>query len=159
MARLGPSRRAALRQTLDADLDLVAHARLSELRDIWSERLGQEPPPLRSREIFRRMLAYRLQAAVFGDLSAATRRKLAAIEARRANPPKKRTALPTRLGVGTVLIREWQGVRHEVRVVGDGFVHQGTTYKSLSVAARAITGSRWNGPLFFGLRDKLKAAA
>jgi hypothetical protein len=159
MARLGQNRRASLRQTLDADLDRVARARLSELRNIWSERLGHEPPPLRSREIFRRMLAYRLQAAVYGDLSAGTRRKLVAIEARRTNPPKKRALAPTRLGAGAILIREWQGVRHEVRVVGDSFVHQGATYRSLSEVARTITGSRWNGPLFFGLRDKLKAAA
>ena len=159
MARRGRLQREALRQSLDADLDRVAHARLSELRDIWLERLGHEPPPLRSREIFRRMLAYRLQAAVFGDLSAAARRKLVAIEARRTSPPKKRASPRTRLGAGAILIREWQGVRHEVQVVGDGYVHQGTTYRSLSEAARAITGSRWNGPLFFGLRDKPKAAA
>lgn len=159
MVRLGPNRRAALRRTLEIDLDRIARARLSELRDIWSKRLGQKPPPLRSREIFRRMLAYRLQAAVFGDLSVDTRRKLAAIEARRTNPQKRRITPPVRLGSGAVLIREWQGVRHEVQVVGDRFVHRGTTYRSLSEVARAITGSRWNGPLFFGLRDKRKAAA
>lgn len=159
MARLGSVKRETLRHTLEADLDRVGRARLTELRLIWSERLGYEPPPLRSREIFRRMLAYRLQAAVYGDLSAGTRRKLAAIEARRTNPPKKRTLAPTRLGAGAILIREWQGVRHEVRVAGDGYVHRGTTYRSLSEVARAITGSRWNGPLFFGLRDKPKAAA
>ncbi len=105
------------------------------------------------------MLAYRLQAAALGDLSPAAKRKLAAIEARRTSPPKKRTAPPTRLGAGAILIREWRGVRHEVRVMGDGFIHQDQAYKSLSEVARAITGSRWNGPLFFGLRDKPKAAA
>ena len=53
----------------------------------------------------------------------------------------------------------WKGVRHEVRVVPTGFAHAGQTYKSLSEVARAITGTRWNGPLFFGLRDKAKEAA
>ncbi|MBX3483094.1 DUF2924 domain-containing protein [Phenylobacterium sp.] len=148
-----------LRDTLEADLQRVADARLRDLRTIWWEKLDQEPPPLRSPEIFRRMLAYRLQAAVFGDLSPAAKRKLTAIEARRANPPKKRAAPPVRLGAGAVLIREWKGVRHEVRVAGSGFEHEGTHYKSLSEVARAITGSRWNGPLFFGLRDKPKAVA
>ncbi len=159
MVRLGSRQRAAIRQSLEADLQRVADARLRDLRTVWSERLGQEPPPLRSPEIFRRMLAYRLQAAVFGDLPAGARRKLAAIEARRTNPAKKRIAPPLRLGAGAVLIREWKGMRHEVRVTGDGFEHQGTRYKSLSEVARAITGSRWNGPLFFGLRDKPKAEA
>lgn len=159
MARLGSRQRAALHQSLEVDIQRVSKARLRDLRVIWVERLGQEPPPLRSPEIFRRMLAYRLQAAAFGDLSAAARRKLAAIEARRSNPSKKRAPEPLRLGSGALLIREWQGVRHEVRVTGDGFEHQGSCYKSLSEVARAITGSRWNGPLFFGLRDKPKAAA
>lgn len=159
MARLGSRQRAALHESLEVDLQRVSEARLRDLRVIWVERLGQEPPPLRSPEIFRRMLAYRLQAAAFGDLSAAARRKLAAIEARRSNPSKKRAAAPLRLGAGALLIREWQGVRHEVRVTGDGFEHQGTHYKSLSEVARAITGSRWSGPLFFGLREKPKAAA
>jgi hypothetical protein len=159
MARVGSRQRAILRDTLEADLQRVADARLRDLRTIWSEKFCQEPPPLRSPEIFRRMLAYRLQAAVFGDLSPAAKRKLTAIEARRANPPKKRAAPPVRLGAGAVLIREWKGVRHEVRVAGSGFEHQGAHYKSLSEVARAITGSRWNGPLFFGLRDKPKAAA
>lgn len=159
MARRGLRQRAALQESLDADLERIATARLRDLRVIWSDRLGEAPPKLRSPEIFRRMLAYRLQAAVFGDLSVAAKRKLTAIETRRANPSKKRAGAPVRLGAGAVLLREWKGVRHEVRVTGGGFEHQGTRYKSLSQVARAITGSRWNGPLFFGLRDKPKAVA
>ena len=157
MVRPTKARRASLRHTLDQDLARVATARLADLREIWLERLGYEPPPLRSREIFRRMLAYRLQAAVHGDLSFNVRRKLAALETQRAAPRRKRVPPPLRLGHGAVLIREWKGVRHEVRVVGDGFNHAGATYRSLSEVARAITGSRWNGPLFFGLREPAKA--
>lgn len=158
MTRIGALKRAALKASLGADLDRVETARLSELRVIWAEKLGYEPPPLRSREIFRRMLAYRLQAAALGDLSPASKRKLDAIEARRADPNKKARIPSVRLGVGTTLMREWKGVRHDVRVVADGYLHQDVTYQSLSEVARAITGSRWNGPLFFGLRDKPKAA-
>jgi hypothetical protein len=159
MVRMSQGRRASLRLSLEPDLVQVATARLVELRAIWADRLGYAPPPLRSREIFRRMLAYRLQAAALGDLSAAAKRKLAALEAERTNPRRKRASPRLRLGHGAVLIREWKGVRHEVQVAKDGFRHHGVTYKSLSEVARAITGSRWNGPLFFGLRDKAKAAS
>jgi Protein of unknown function (DUF2924) len=147
------------RESLQADMEAVSRGRLPELRDIWRERLDEEPPALRSREIFRRMLAYRLQEAVHGGLCAASRRKLDQIEARRSAPEIARITPPrVRLGAGATLIREWKGVRHEVRVIPDGFVHDGRTYKSLSEVARAITGTRWNGPLFFGLREKKEAA-
>jgi hypothetical protein len=159
MAKLSRLRRRQLSHSLEEDLKAVSTARLSELREIWALRLGHDPPPLRSREIFRRMLGYRLQAAVHGDLSLEARRKLVAIEARRTSPRTKAAPLPVRLGVGAVLIREWKGVRHEVRVMPDGFHHEGMVYKSLSEVARAISGTRWNGPLFFGLRGKAKAAA
>lgn len=147
-------RQATARANLAADLDRVQAGRLSDLREIWKEKLGSDPPPLRSREIFRRMLGYRLQAAALGDLSPSVRRKLAATEARRTSPGQKPKPAAVRLRPGTLLIREWKGVRHEVRVTVDGFSHEGATYKSLSEVARVIAGSRWNGPLFFGLRDK-----
>ncbi len=151
--------RRALAANLDGELEVIAKATLPELRDIWSSRLGEEPPALRSREIFRRMLAYRVQAAALGGLPGVVRRKLDDIEQRRTLPTAKPAAPLVRLNPGVVLIREWKGVRQEVRVVEGGFLHEGQTYKSLSEVARAITGSRWNGPLFFGLRDKSKAAA
>jgi hypothetical protein len=159
MRRNGAAERTERRAGLQSNLEAVAAARLPGLREIWRESLGEEPPALRSREIFRRMLAYRLQEAVHGGLSAASRRKLGDIETRRAAPPKTGPRPAVRLGSGAVLIREWKGVRHEVRVVSGGYMHDAQTYKSLSEVARAITGTRWNGPLFFGLRDKLKEAA
>lgn len=159
MARPLTRRREALVASLKADLHHVETARLSELRDIWTEKLGSPPPPLRSREIFRRMLAYRLQAAALGDLSPSAKRRLATLEARRTNSDSKTKPAAVRLGAGALLIREWKGVQHEVRVIAGGFNHEGVTYKSLSEVARVIAGTRWNGPLFFGLRDKPKAVA
>jgi Protein of unknown function (DUF2924) len=159
VARVTARRRTALNDTLEADLNRVDVGRLGELREIWENRLGYPPPPLRSREIFRHMLAYRLQAAAFGDLSPSAKRKLTALEARRAKPGQKPRPAPIRLGPGALLVREWKGVRHEVAVLANGYQHQDVTYKSLSEVARAIAGSRWNGPLFFGLRDKPKATA
>lgn len=158
-ASASEARRRARRQaTLAEDLGEVAEAKLVELREIWRERLGEDPPALRSREIFRRMLAYRLQAAAQGGLSSGAMRRLDQIEAARGGPAQVAAPAPVRLGSGAVLIREWKGVRHEVRVVEGGYAHAGETYKSLSEVARAITGTRWNGPLFFGLREKKEAA-
>jgi len=121
---------------LASDLQFIAGANVQQVRDLWSARLGEAPPLMRSPEIMRRMLAYRLQVIVHGQLS-----------------------LGARLSPGTTLVRDWKGRHHEVRVLADGFEHQGQTYKSLSEVARAIAGTRWNGPLFFGLRDKMKDVA
>ena len=147
------------RDSLETDLEAVATASFRELRDIWRARLDEEPPTLRSREIYRRMLAYRLQAAVRGGLSPTARRKLDVLEAQRGEPAGRAAPAPVRLRPGSKLIREWRGVPQEVWVTTSGFMHQGRAYASLSEVARAITGTRWNGPLFFGLRDKMKEAA
>jgi hypothetical protein len=116
---------------------------LEELRERWRARFGA-PPRLRSPELLALMLAWRLQAEAEGGLDRDTRLAL-------RRPPSARSArIPTG---GTRLFREWQGVRHEVIVTADdGFLYQGDRYGSLSQVARRITGARWNGPRFFGLR-------
>lgn len=116
---------------------------LRGLREEWQRRYGP-PPKMRSVELLARLLAWRIQSDAFGGLDAGTIRLL------RASPPTSRTSPLT---LGTRLAREWQGLRHEVEVLETGFLHQGTTYRSLSEAARAITGTRWNGHRFFGLRQ------
>src|SRR5271168_3546623 len=109
---------------------------LEGLRAEWRARHGV-PPKLRSPELLRLALAWRIQSEVSGGLDSET---LAAL--RRSTIPAR--AAPA-LSKGVRLIREWQGVRHEVVVVEGGFLHQGKTNKSLSEIARSITGSRWNG--------------
>lgn len=119
------------------------------LRDMWRRHLGA-PPPIRSRDLLRRMLAFELQAAVYGGLSSDLKRRL------RTKAPaqrRKRTLQP-----GTMLIREWRGERHSVQVLPNGFEHLGSRYASLSEVARAITGARWSGPRFFGVADGSKQA-
>ena len=116
---------------------------LEGLRAEWRTRYGS-PPTLRSPALLRRMLAWRIQVAAFGGLDADTRRRL-----RQSSPLKPAAAAPT---PGTNIRREWKGVIHDVSVVPDGFVYDGYQFKSLSEIARAITGVRWNGPRFFGLR-------
>jgi hypothetical protein len=117
---------------------------LCGLREEWRRRYG-EPPKMRSTELLSRLLAWRIQADAFGGLDAETIRFLRQDEG--ATPSS--TLMP-----GTRLAREWQGLRHEVEVLEEGFLHQGRTYRSLSETARAITGTRWNGHRFFGLRPK-----
>lgn len=123
---------------------------VDDLRALWRERLG-EPPPVRSPDILRRALAEGLQMKARHGASRPDRRLAnAAARHRLGHKPKVRTAT---FKPGSTLVREWQGRRIEVEVVRDGFVWNGEKHASLSKVARLITGVRWNGPRFFGLRE------
>lgn len=127
----------------EVDCATLGDLGLEPLRAIWRERFGA-PPAIRSPEILALMLAWRIQAARDGGLDGDLRRTI-----------RRPAAAPvaTALTPGTRLTREWQGVRHEVVVEPDGrFRHRDELHRSLSQVARKITGSRWNGPRFFGLR-------
>ncbi|MBX7528638.1 DUF2924 domain-containing protein [Qipengyuania vesicularis] len=117
---------------------------LDELRDQWRRRYGA-PPPLRSVPIMRQMLGWRIQAEVLGGLDLSTRRALA-----RSGPVE---AEGKHLGIGATLTRNWKGRKISVVVEEDGFRWDDQLFPSLSAAATAIAGSRWNGPRFFGLRE------
>lgn len=130
--------------TLNNSFDVIAEIDLHSLRQVWRQRFGP-PPRLRSAELLALALAYRLQAEQAGGLDGEIRRSLRRPGAARAMSP---------LTPGTKLAREWMGVRHEVVVEPDGkLTWSGQHYDSLSQVARAITGTRWNGPRFFGLRE------
>lgn len=120
---------------------------LEGLRAVWREHFGA-PPPLRSVELLRLSLAWRLQAEALGGLDAETRRQLG----RRGATARE----GLELGIGAKLRREWRGRIVEVIVEADGFNWNDRTYPSLSAAATAIAGSRWNGPRFFGLRPAVR---
>jgi len=123
-----------------------------ELKDRWREYFGAEPPGYR-RGFLIKALAYRIQELTYGGLPQEVREELdARIEGREHKGKRRNGASNDRPVAGTRLIREWQGVEHHVTVLTDGFEYQGRKYKSLSAIARAIAGTRWNGPLFFGLR-------
>lgn len=128
----------------------IADLGVEDLRGVWRERLG-EPPPVRSGDILRRALADALQRVATGG-DAALDRRLAKVASRHrtGHRPKVRTVS---FKPGSTLVRDWQGRRHEVEVAGDGFIWNGQKHASLSKVARLITGVRWNGPRFFGLRD------
>ena len=120
---------------------MLENANLDELRTAWGRRYGASPR-LRSASLLRRVLAWRIQAKEMGGLDAPTRKLLS----------RDLGGRESLLAPGTIIAREWKGVRHEVEVAEDGYIHAGRRWKSLSQVARAITGTRWNGPLFFGLR-------
>ena len=125
----------------------------AELRARWRALTGKPLPKGVSSPLLLRVLAYRIQASAFGDLSPETLRLLDRIGGGGAVPMPERRESP-----GTVLVREWNGVRHHVMALKSGYGWNGDTYRSLSEVARAITGTRWNGWLFFGLKNRRAAA-
>lgn len=133
-------KRAAKR--VSEDVAALTAMSLADLRAEWQRRYGP-PPRHRAADLLRRVLAWRIQADLYGGLDAPTRRLL-----EQSGDKVKVAATP-----GMRLAREWTGQRHEVIVIESGVVYEGRTFGSLSEVARHITGRRWNGPRFFGLRQ------
>jgi Protein of unknown function (DUF2924) len=126
---------------------------LSGLRAEWRRRWG-DPPKFRSRDQSRRAAAYRVQVEAYGGLPTAARRRLTEY-AEKFSADRKFTPTPgVALKPGSSLIREWRGQRHEVAVTADGFSYLGEPYRSLSRVAHRITGTKWNGLVFFGLKAR-----
>lgn len=139
-----------LRQTLAG----LTGMGIDDLRTVWRERLG-EPPPVRSAEIMRRSLAEALQLRASGA-SAKLDPRLARASAQH-RPGRKTKIKGVTFRTGSTLVRDWKGTRHQVEVTPDGYVWKGERHDSLSKVARLITGVRWNGPRFFGLREGANA--
>jgi hypothetical protein len=136
---------------VEAEVDRLRTMRIAELRALWRAKFKSEPPKAFGPDLLRRSLAYRIQEAAYGGFDAATSRLLKQLMAQYAKTPGK-IVMPRRIKPGAILLREWKGESHRVTVLTDGYAYQGETYESLSVIARLITGTRWNGPRFFGLR-------
>jgi hypothetical protein len=146
--------------------DEIAHLRgldLKGLRSRWQSVLQRPAPAHLPRHLLFAIIAYRIQADRLGDLDHEIRQVLdrtgakdngATISARLVSFDQKRTELTP----GTVLVRDWDQKSQRVMVMADGFAWNGKTYDSLSKVAFAITGTKWNGPRFFGLRDKDSSA-
>lgn len=125
---------------------------IKALKGMWRDLYASEPPPY-NRKFLESRLAYRVQELAYGGLKPETLRRLAEL-AKELEPRGSRRRVESMPVAGTRLLREWQGVEHTVTVLADGFEYDGRPYKSLSAIARAITGTRWNGWLFFGLRKQ-----
>jgi hypothetical protein len=144
------------REKLDIEIARLRDFDVAELRARWHTVFRRRAPSHLPRHLLFRILAYRLQADRLGDLDAETLRLLdrsgspADVGRLAAEFNKRRTDLRA----GTVLVREWGGQLHRVMVLPDGFAWKDKTYPSLTKVAFALTGTRWNGPRFFGLRDK-----
>ena len=134
-----------------ARLAALKTATTPDLRQRWRDLFDTEPPRY-NRRFLESRLAYRVQELHFGGLKPETVERLEALGEALANGRKPALREEHRPIAGTRLIREWQGVEHCVTVRDVDFEYQGRPYRSLSAVARAITGTRWNGPLFFGLR-------
>ncbi len=150
MTNIGPipARLAALKTTPTA-----------ELKQQWRDLFGTEPPAFNRRYLESR-LAYRIQELAYGGLKPETLKRLRALgeQLDGGDIATRRIRADGRPIAGTRLLREWQGVEHVVTVTAHGFEWQGRPYKSLSAIARAITGTRWNGWVFFGLKSHRRAA-
>ena len=124
----------------------------TQLLAIWAENFSKDPPPGLRKELLVPILAYRMQEKEFGGLSHSARRRLREI-ADSLNTKKPSQERPDSAPQnGTRLLRMWKGEMHEVFATGNGYLYRGEIYSSLSKIAREITGTRWSGPLFFGVR-------
>ena len=148
--------RSADNDTLEAEIARLNDLGLAELRGVWKERLGT-PPAVTSTDLMRRWLSWELQAR---PRVASMPRRVGALDssARRFEPIRRRHRCPI-LGPkpGSMLTREWNGVTHRVMVLEEGFAWNGQKHASLSEIAQTITGTRWSGPRFFGLRQQRKS--
>jgi hypothetical protein len=141
--------------TVLAQLAALKSTSIAALKQRWRDIYGKEPPPF-SRSYIESRLAYRIQELAYGGLKPETRARLEALgeQLDGGNIVLRRIRADSRPLPGTQLIRDWQGVQHVVTVRADDFEFEGRPYKSLSAVARHITGTRWNGWTFFGLRAR-----
>ena len=137
-----------------AQLAAIKTASTADLKAQWRQLLEQEPPPF-SRPFLQSRLAYRIQELAYGGLRPETVARLEALgqQLDGGKPEVRRVRQDDRPIAGTRLVREYRGVEHAVTVLADGCEWQGRPYRSLSAIARAITGTRWNGLVFFGLKN------
>ena len=142
------ARRSADDEAIEAEIDRVRSLGLDQLRTLWRTTLRSSPPPAFAKDLIARFISWHIQEQALGGLDPDTAKLLDGL----ARGDKPGADGPRRLKPGTVLVREYLGERHTVTVLPDGYVWRETTYPSLSTIARAITGTAWNGPRFFGLR-------
>ena len=141
-----------MNKTLPERLAELETLSTTELRARWEQAIKHSVPKRASRDLLRRAFAYHMQEQTEGGLSKSTRRRLAKLAGSNGENRQPISPPTIRLKPGSRLIREWHGEVHRVTVLEKGFDWRGTRYASLSRIARAITGARWSGPRFFGLR-------
>jgi DUF2924 family protein len=137
----------------DLNFKELGHLSRSRLRDLWQKEVGEKPPGSFGRELLALGIAYVRQERRYGGLRKSSAREIDRLFRRTLADPVGEGRAPAMGRPGSILVREWQGTTHRVTVVADGFLWNGGSHSSLSGIARAITGTKWNGPRFFGLRE------
>src|SRR6202165_575486 len=143
---------------VETELDRLAIMPIAELRIRYREVFRSDPPKSFGPDLLRRSIAHRIQEKAYGGLSRPTQRLLDQAMKAFAGKPTGKIVLPRRIKPGSVLVREWKGRSHRVMVLADGFAYEGDVYGNLSEIAVLITGTKWNGPRFFGLRSKTQGS-
>jgi hypothetical protein len=141
------------REALAAEIASLSKLGIDDLRERWKAMYGRAPSREIGRSLLTRAIAYRLQERAYGALKPSTCRLLARVAEETATGSSSGKPQNRKAQSGTILIREWQGNAHRVTMLDDGVSFNGKHYRSLSEVAREITGSRWSGPRFFGLRS------
>jgi hypothetical protein len=136
---------------IEAEIKRIQSMTIAELRALWRARFNSEQPEAFGPDLLRRSMAQKLQEDAYGGLDKKTARLLNQLRAQSARTNGK-IVISRRIKPGAILVREWKGKSHRITVLDDGFGFEGKPYDSLSEIARRITGTRWNGPRFFGLR-------
>jgi hypothetical protein len=142
----------AMDPTVEAELERLPRTPIADLRRRYRELFRTEPPKAFGPDLLRRSIAHRIQEKAYGGLPVVTQRLLGQLMKAALAKPQGRLQLPRRIKPGSELIRSWRGRSHRVMVMAKGFAYDGKEYASLSEIASEITGTRWNGPRFFGLR-------
>jgi Protein of unknown function (DUF2924) len=144
---------------VEDELDRLAAMPIAQLRIRYRELFRTDPPKAFGPDLLRRSIAHRIQEKAYGGLSRPAQHLLDQMVKAYAAKPNGKIALPRRIKPGSVLVREWKGKSHRVMVLAEGFAYDGETYSNLSEIAVLITGTRWNGPRFFGLRSKAEESS
>jgi DUF2924 family protein len=144
---------------VEDELDRLATMPIAQLRVRYREVFRTDPPKAFGPDLLRRSIAHRIQEKAYGGLSRSTQRLLDQMMKAYVAKPNGKIVLPRRIKPGSVLVREWKGKSHRVMVLAEGFAYDSETYSNLSEIAVLITGTRWNGPRFFGLRSKAEESS
>jgi len=145
--------RAAADPAVEAELERLPTTPIADLRKRYSELFRAEPPKAFGPDLLRRSIAHRIQEKAYGGLSLSHQRLLDQLVKSASAKPNGRLELPRRIKPGSELVRTWNRKTYRVMVMAEGFAYDGKAFASLSEIASAITGTRWNGPRFFGLRS------
>jgi hypothetical protein len=143
---------------VEDELDRLTTMPIARLRVRYREVFRTDPPKAFGPDLLRRSIAHRIQEKAYGGLPCSTQRLLDQMMKTYVAKPNGKIVLPRRIKAGSVLVREWKGRSHRVMVLADGFAYEGEVYSNLSEIAVLITGTKWNGPRFFGLRSKTQGS-